>query len=390
MLGSGHQFCRLWRWRRNQVQITHRHRWRQPRCLAVEINWMRTTYIACVVFILVQPKRRTLHHCYFVRTQWMAGMVLWMRVELIVMGRHFWQASRRWWHWRWRCLFQWFRVDRLSPFGTTSNGRRWWQWQLDRMWIATFRQIICDAIVLMRGRCRVKTVLTQRFADVHSLRTSRMWIGIGWCAAKTAGANMTERWTRMGCGRCFGHIFRTHSILVAVVEPIEYVQHGLWILLLLLFADVGVHQESGPCFGHASEFARDRIEAHVNGVLEIGWIWYIRFRIARRFQGRIFDFIFQRFLLAVAVVGLFGQRTHTCVRIISAATRRIVIFVTETTIVARQTNWRCGWLVFFAWHFHRSVALVCVQLLLLLLLFGCWFHCCCCCCCAVRSTAVFY
>lgn len=43
--------------------------------------------------------------------------------------------------------------------------------------------------------------------------------------------------TRMRC-RCSCHILGVRSLLAAVIEPVQDVEHRLWILLLLLFADV--------------------------------------------------------------------------------------------------------------------------------------------------------
>lgn len=62
--------------------------------------------------------------------------------------------------------------------------------------------------------------------------------------------NLNWRLTRM-CGRCIGHIFGVRPLLAAVIKPIQHIEHGLWILLLLLFADVRVHQQSCPCFWHS-------------------------------------------------------------------------------------------------------------------------------------------
>jgi len=47
------------------------------------------------------------------------------------------------------------------------------------------------------------------------------------------------------------HVLGTWPLFGSVVEPLEHIQHGLGILLLLLLADVGVHQESRPCLRHA-------------------------------------------------------------------------------------------------------------------------------------------
>lgn len=52
-----------------------------------------------------------------------------------------------------------------------------------------------------------------------------------------------------------------------------------------------------------SEFSCDRIEAHVNRVLKVGWVRYIRLRVVVR-RLRALDLALQRLLLAVHVLGL--------------------------------------------------------------------------------------
>ena len=51
---------------------------------------------------------------------------------------------------------------------------------------------------------------------------------------------------------------------LATGEVLEGVQHGLGILLLFLFADLGLLQQQFPAFGHSRELARVRVIADVD------------------------------------------------------------------------------------------------------------------------------
>lgn len=54
----------------------------------------------------------------------------------------------------------------------------------------------------------------------------------------------------MRCGRR-RHILGVRPLLAAVVEPVEHIEYRLWVLLLLLLADVGVHQQTSPGLWHS-------------------------------------------------------------------------------------------------------------------------------------------
>lgn len=48
-------------------------------------------------------------------------------------------------------------------------------------------------------------------------------------------------------------------MLIVVVVEVENVQHGLGIVLLLLFADVRGQQQPLPCFGHTLKEMRNLV-----------------------------------------------------------------------------------------------------------------------------------
>lgn len=47
------------------------------------------------------------------------------------------------------------------------------------------------------------------------------------------------------------HVLRIGSLLIVAVVEVKHVQHGLRIVLLLLFADVRRQEQALPCFGHS-------------------------------------------------------------------------------------------------------------------------------------------
>lgn len=68
-----------------------------------------------------------------------------------------------------------------------------------------------------------------------------------------------------------GHIFRARPLLVAVVEEVQHVQHGLRVFLLLLLANVRVLQHQRPLLWHTlcvlldeCECGREQKKKHIN------------------------------------------------------------------------------------------------------------------------------
>lgn len=56
--------------------------------------------------------------------------------------------------------------------------------------------------------------------------------------------------TWIGCGCGVHHVLGAGPLLAAVLEPIQDIENRLRVLLLLLLAYVGAHQQASPCFRH--------------------------------------------------------------------------------------------------------------------------------------------